>query len=153
MFCVRDRFHINLSTNSTKDHIWSTHLMACFVIARAVSILNVSPILNIRLQSRYSCEYNFSFCSWILPIFDIFMPYKSLWLFFWDFTQNPKSTVIDLKISCFKITSTGIQIRKYCTYRNIRRNCVCTNYVQEKGYWDILVLLPTLFVHLFLHIR
>ena len=37
-----------------------------------------------------------------------------------------------------------MQLRKPCTYRNIRRNRVCTKYLQEKGYRGILVSLPML---------
>ena len=87
-----DRFHNSSSTNSTQGHIQSPFLMVCVVTAIILLFFNILPIINIWLHSRDSCECN---CLKIMnPIFYIFLPYKSLWLFFLGFSQIPKSNFI-----------------------------------------------------------
>ena len=51
-------FHTNSSTNSTQDYILSPFLMIYIVTDITISIFNISPILNIQLHYRDSCEYN-----------------------------------------------------------------------------------------------
>ena len=74
-----DRFHTNSSTNSTQTRVWSPFLIVCVEIAITISIFNISPILNIQLHPCGSCECKYPIKN---PIPDIFMAYKSLWLYF-----------------------------------------------------------------------
>ena len=87
--------------------------MVCVVTFITISILNISPILNIQLHSQEFCECN---CPFFYPIFYIVMPYGKLWLFFWGFVQNPKSNFIAENISFFEPPINGSIHRKPRTY-------------------------------------
>ena len=88
--------------------------MICVVTDITISDLNISPILDIHLHYRESCECNCSIKK--IPIFDIVMPYKSLWKFLRGFAQNPKYNFISQNSSFFDPPSTDNLHRKPCTY-------------------------------------
>ena len=146
-----DGFYTNLITNSTQDHVWSPFLMVYVVTAITISSFKFSPILNIPLHYRYSCECN---CIIFLSISDIAMPYKSLWIFFGGFAQTQNSILL-LRRAHFL---SHLVLRIYGG-NIVRTKNMCVEvahiyiFLHEKEYFKLLVLLSLLFVHLFVHIR
>ena len=117
--------------------------------AITLSILNISPKLNIQLHSWDYHEWNFPLLK--IPIFDIIMPFKSLWPFLKGFAQNPKSNFIVQKRSFLSNLVLEIYVvNRICTGK-IHRNRVETNYIKEKGILQAPIFLSILFMHIFVH--
>ena len=128
--------------------------MVCVVTSITVSIFNISPILNVQLHSRYSCECNCTILK--IPIFDIFMPCESLRLKkkVYHKTQNPFYFAKELKRACF-LSHILLEIYVKMTYAlGIYVETAYTlSIYKKKGYCELLVLLSMLFVKLFVHTR
>ena len=84
-YSSNDGFHADSRTNSTQDHVWSPFIMVCVVTAITISSFNILPLLNINLQSLFSCYFNCTLKKIIYIYIYIYIyivtPYKSLWLF------------------------------------------------------------------------
>ena len=84
-----DRFHTKSSTNYKQDHVWSPFLRVCVMTSITISIFDVPPKLNIQLHSWDSSDCNYPLFKSKIPIFNIVMPYNSLWLFFRVLHKTP----------------------------------------------------------------
>ena len=126
--------------------------MVCVVTVITISVFTISPILNIQLHSQDSCKCN---CPFFLKniIFDIVIPFKSLWLFekVLHKTQNP---FFLLERACFlNLLVQGVYSVNFVCTGNLCKTVYIPIMYRGGWYFELLVLLSMLLVEKYTYLR